>query len=197
MKNMSYGYIYKTTSLLDSRIYIGQKRGKFTSKYIGSGKHLELAVKKYGEHNFICELIQTAENQHELDSLEKFYIAEARKILTVDELFNIADGGLNGINGSLIKRKSISRFGHTNFNWRGGVCQSKGKCCDCGKEIYRHSRRCKSCVGKLRIKNFSDMAKKRVSSWNKGIRLNDAHRAKLSIAQTARQEKLRALKQPA
>lgn len=194
-----FGYVYKTTSLLDNRIYIGQKRGKFTSKYLGSGKHLELAVKKYGEHNFICELIHTSDNQQELDSLEKFYISEARKILTVDELFNIADGGLNGINGSLIKRRGLSRPMSLNPNWRGGV--STPKCCDCGKNISYDCKRCKSCTGKLRNKDFSAMAKKRGAPWNKGLtkatNSQVAHMASTKVGKPAWNKGIKAFKQPA
>lgn len=35
-----YGYIYKTTNLINQKYYIGQKKGLFDPNYFGSGKVL-------------------------------------------------------------------------------------------------------------------------------------------------------------
>lgn len=42
------GYIYKTTNLINGKIYIGQKRSKkfLKERYLGSGKILKKAIKK-------------------------------------------------------------------------------------------------------------------------------------------------------
>ncbi len=90
---MKYGYIYKTKNKLDNRIYIGQKKGMFKPNYFGSGKHLKLAIAKYGEPRFKIELIAYAKTQKQLDKLEQKYIASYRKILGIDNLYNISDGG--------------------------------------------------------------------------------------------------------
>jgi hypothetical protein len=34
---MDYGYIYKTTNLLNNRIYIGKHKGEYNPNYFGSG----------------------------------------------------------------------------------------------------------------------------------------------------------------
>lgn len=62
-----YGYIYKTTNLVNNKIYIGQKHSdKFLgNRYLGSGKRLREAVDKYGKECFTVELLE------EVDSLEK------------------------------------------------------------------------------------------------------------------------------
>jgi hypothetical protein len=49
---MSYGYIYKTTNLINGKIYIGQHKGCLSSHYIGSGKLIRWAINKYGKRNF-------------------------------------------------------------------------------------------------------------------------------------------------
>lgn len=167
-----YGYIYQTKCALDGRIYIGQKRGQFKPSYRGSGKHLKLAIKKYGKEEFNVTILESAFNQTHLDELEKKYIAMARDIMPPEAIFNISEGGLKGI---ILKGKNSPHygrrvFGSKNPNWRGGVCKLKIICCDCQKEIWRGSLRCKSCVGKLRDKNkFVEMSSKRTSPWNKGL----------------------------
>lgn len=66
--------IYKTTNLINNKIYIGQHNGT-KSSYVGSGKILKYAINKYGRENFIKEIIiEGIFTQLELDSLERYYI---------------------------------------------------------------------------------------------------------------------------
>ena len=89
-----YGYIYKTTNLVNGKIYVGQhKATKFQKrKYLGSGLRIKEAIKKYGRSNFICELLDTAETFEELNQKEIFWIS---KLNAVDETigYNLAPGG--------------------------------------------------------------------------------------------------------
>lgn len=73
---MDYGYIYKTTNLINGKIYIGQhKATKFNDRYLGSGKRLKEAIIKYGKNNFeVLILDESAKNEEELNKLEIFYI---------------------------------------------------------------------------------------------------------------------------
>lgn len=88
-----YGYIYKTTNLINNKIYIGQhKSSKFNPKYLGSGKHLRNAVLKYGRENFRCELLESADTSAEMNKLEVYYI----ELLNARDLsvgYNIHIGG--------------------------------------------------------------------------------------------------------
>lgn len=71
-----YGYIYKTTNLINGLIYIGQhKATKFEpTKYIGSGRHLKAAIKEFGKENFICEFLDAAETLEELNDKEDYWV---------------------------------------------------------------------------------------------------------------------------
>ena len=90
---MSYGYIYRTTNLLENKVYIGRRYGNFISKYFGSGIYLRRAIQKYGKENFKVELIAYAKSKKELNDLEIFYIAENRKLLGRENMYNISTGG--------------------------------------------------------------------------------------------------------
>ena len=47
---MIYGYVYKTTNLINGRVYIGQhKYNGWDKSYIGSGKIFEVALKNTEE----------------------------------------------------------------------------------------------------------------------------------------------------
>ena len=89
-------YIYKTTNLINGKTYIGQHKfdlGKNDS-YIGSGKLLWKAIKKYGKENFKKEILEVALSKFEVNILEKYYIAKERAIGKAE--YNLADGGLGG-----------------------------------------------------------------------------------------------------
>lgn len=75
----SYGFIYKTTNLINNKIYIGQrKRSKSVyedSIYLGSGNILTLAVKKYGRHNFKREILEETYSLQDANEKEIKWIA--------------------------------------------------------------------------------------------------------------------------
>ena len=51
-------YIYKTTNLSNGKQYIGSHDGDPFDSYIGSGKLIIKAIKKYGRGNFIREILE-------------------------------------------------------------------------------------------------------------------------------------------
>lgn len=69
-----FGYIYKTTNLVNGKQYIGKhKATKFEpDKYIGSGTLLLRAIKKYGKHNFSCELLECCDTLEQLNDRERY-----------------------------------------------------------------------------------------------------------------------------
>lgn len=70
-----YGYIYKTTNLINGKIYVGQKKSTiFLQDYKGSGKKLRLALQKYSIDNFIVELLEVCNSIDELNQQEAFWI---------------------------------------------------------------------------------------------------------------------------
>jgi group I intron endonuclease len=91
-----YGYVYKTTNLVNNKFYIGQHVGSFNSTYYGSGTLLSRALKKYGKKNFTVELICPVSSKKELDEAEIYFIAKYKK---AHQLYNITAGGQSGFPG--------------------------------------------------------------------------------------------------
>jgi group I intron endonuclease len=88
-----YGYIYKTTNLINGKTYIGQKKSsKFEKSYYGSGLLISRAVEKYGIENFKIEILCWALSKEHLDELEILLIESN----SVNENYNIAKGGDGG-----------------------------------------------------------------------------------------------------
>ncbi len=86
-----YGYIYKTTNLINGKIYIGQhKHLGWDNNYYGSGKALQCAIKKYGRKSFKCELIESCETKSQLNEREIDWIAYYQELY---KCYNITGGG--------------------------------------------------------------------------------------------------------
>lgn len=86
--------IYKTTNLINGKIYVGQDT-KNNVNYLGSGKLLKYALKKYGKDNFIKEILEYCKNIDELNEREKYWITELNSI-NKEIGYNISFGGQSG-----------------------------------------------------------------------------------------------------
>lgn len=65
--------IYKTTNLIDGKIYVGRCIHNQTD-YLGSGKRIVEAIEKYGRENFSRQTIDVANDFIELCLKEAFWI---------------------------------------------------------------------------------------------------------------------------
>ena len=83
--------VYKTTNIINDKIYVGQD-SKNNPNYLGSGKIMKRAIKKYGKDNFTKEILEICKTKKELDKLEKFWIHELNSTNNVIG-YNITDGG--------------------------------------------------------------------------------------------------------
>jgi len=88
--------IYKTTNLINNRIYIGKDKYN-NPKYLGSGKLLKQAIKKYGKENFKKEILDYCSDEEHLNEREKFWIAHLNCQIS-DQYYNIGEGGEGGDN---------------------------------------------------------------------------------------------------
>lgn len=91
-----YGYVYLTENLLTGMCYIGKRaKPKQQISYLGSGTHLNLAIKKYGKDNFVCQPIQWCETKEELCDAERYWISKCNA-MDSETFYNIAPGGEGG-----------------------------------------------------------------------------------------------------
>lgn len=77
-----YGVIYKITNKVNGKVYIGQTKNGFKSRYGGNlykntkNIYLKRSIEKYGIDNFeICEIIDVAFSREELNLKESMWIA--------------------------------------------------------------------------------------------------------------------------
>ncbi len=124
--------IYKTTNLINNKIYIGQHiTNNLDDGYLGSGKNLHKAIKKYGKENFKKEILHIFDNFDDMDSKEIELVTE--EFVKRSDTYNQIIGGqfFSNINLISVKDKngntcSMSKFDNRYINgeW---VHHSKGK----------------------------------------------------------------------
>ena len=173
-----YGYIYKTTNLVNGKIYIGQhKSDSFDAGYYGSGKYLCRALNKYGKENFSIEVLEWCKSKE---------IADEREIYNIQKLnsrnhnvgYNIAYGGEGGDLVTCLPEEEHKRFSDrmSELN-RQGIIGNKGKHLSEShrKKIGDGNR------GKIHSdewkKKHNDAIRGRVP-WNKGLTSDDPRVAK-------------------
>lgn len=171
-----YGYIYKTTNILNNKIYIGKRKGKFNKNYLGSGKYLLNAVNKYGKSNFKVEVIEWCKDLDDQNQKEIYWISKYRNLDT--PMYNISNGGdggniyeyLSDEQAKHVKRK-ISEYNKL------GICGNKGKhlSSEHRRKISESNR-----GKKLTIEQIQHLREvhKGQKAWNKGLTKDDPRVAK-------------------
>ncbi len=81
------GQIYCITNLVNGKKYIGQNKTS-NPKYLGSGKLIKQAVKKYGQYNFIKSILWEGPNEY-INDMEEYWI-EYFSATTNNTFYNIA-----------------------------------------------------------------------------------------------------------
>jgi group I intron endonuclease len=89
-------YIYKTTNLINGKIYIGKSElSIFRKNYLGSGIILKRAIKKYSKKCFKKTILFKCSNKKELCEKEIYYIALYNS-RDHNIGYNISEGGDGG-----------------------------------------------------------------------------------------------------
>lgn len=165
-----FGYIYKTTNLINQKTYIGKKKGSFDKNYFGSGIILKQAIEKYGAENFSVELVC------ECNSLDDLNNSEITMIEEFKPSYNIAKGGDGGdtlyYHNATIKNQIVEKRANTLKNtyntmdiekrksWSKSISEAKkGK--SNGREGYKHKS---ESIEKIKKSN-KEAAKKRNTEW--------------------------------
>ena len=203
-----FGYIYKTTNIINGKIYIGMHKANFfDTKYMGSGIFIKQAFKKYGKNNFVCELIDIAENIQELKEKEIYYI-NLFNSRNLEIGYNIHRGGYGGsdkgrkpetiakMSASLKGRKSWNEGKHLSKETKEKIAKSrlgkKGISGTKGKKMSVESK-LKMYIDQKGIKHTEEY-KKMMSKKMKGRVFTKEHCENISKAKKGKQSKLKGRK---
>jgi len=88
--------VYETINKINGKRYIGKDKHN-DLKYLGSGKLLQKAIKKYGKENFVKTILEYCSSEAELAEKERHWI-QITNAQTSKLYYNIGEGGVGGDN---------------------------------------------------------------------------------------------------
>jgi hypothetical protein len=89
-----YYIIYQTTNLINEKFYVGiHKTDDLKDEYLGSGKLIVQAIKKYGKENFKKEILWLCDNYQELKDFEKEIVNSNFLKQNGNKCYNLLVGG--------------------------------------------------------------------------------------------------------
>ncbi len=162
--------VYQTTNLINGKIYIGQD-SKGRKGYLGAGKYLLYAIKKYGKENFKKETLERCLTKEELSEREIYWIKKLSS--KVPNGYNIADGGggILGFRFSKKQKEKLSRIARNNKKMMEHIASLgrawKGKKLTPAQCQIRSEANKNKIVSKASREKMSE-AKKGIIPWNKG-----------------------------
>jgi hypothetical protein len=91
-----YHLVYLTTNLINNKIYVGvHSTYNLSDGYLGSGKTLRKAIKKYGKTNFVSTILHVCLTEDESLDWERFIVDST--FITSNNTYNIKLGGGNKV----------------------------------------------------------------------------------------------------
>ena len=104
ISNKAYHYFYKITNRINGMFYYGiHSTNDLNDDYMGSGKRIRAAIKKYGVENFTKEIIKFFPTLKELSDYEQQIIDES--LLNDPKCYNLVKGGYFLDGDAILKRK--------------------------------------------------------------------------------------------
>lgn len=183
-------YVYEITNNINGKKYIGKRSCDCPieeDNYMGSGKLLNKAKKKYGITNFSKKVLKICNSEEEAYENELLEIAKVEAD-TNPMYYNISFGGKGGIKGinvskETIEKRRIANSGKNHFRYGKELTnEHKLKISKAHKGMKHTKETCIKMSTSRKGRIISEETKKKISDTEKGKEVSQETREKLSKA---------------
>lgn len=163
-----YNYVYIIRNKINYKFYIGKhSTNDLDDEYMGSGRLINHAIKKYGRENFSKQILCFCDTVEDALKVEEFLVTEY--LVSRDDCYNLNTGGIGGsIKGRKYSEDARQKMAEKMRKYATG----------------RHFSMSDETKEKIRISNVgqkrSDITKSKISAankgkipWNKGLHKNE------------------------
>jgi group I intron endonuclease len=163
--------VYLTINLINNKKYVGSHcTDNLNDNYLGSGKILHIAIRKYGKKNFKKQILKECESAEESRNLEEFYINQYNTL--TPNGYNISITGGSGISGKSWGNHTEKTKKHLSESLSGEKNGFYGK---------KHTEETKKKIGdKNRNKKHSPETIEKMKLAHRGQKLTEEHKRKIS-----------------
>ena len=183
-----FHYVYEITNNINGKKYIGKRSCKCPiekDRYMGSGKILNEAKKKYGIENFSKKIIKICDNEGDA------YRNETKEISKVNAdtnpmYYNIAFGGKGGVKGINVsdetkEKRRIANSGKNHFRYGKNLTDKhKSKLSEAHKGMKHTKETCIKMSNSRKGRIVTEETRKKISESEKGKEISLDTRKKIS-----------------
>lgn len=148
-------YLYEIKNLVNSKIYIGVHQSSFLNdNYMGSGKVIKLAIKKYGKEKFKKTVLCFFETREEMFEVEKLIIDE--KFISRLDTYNVkigGEGGFDYINKNSLGLRTGAVWTDKSRKIMSDIKRGKSTITENGRKLLSKNNGMKSEEAKTKIRN--------------------------------------------
>lgn len=187
--------VYKILNLLNNYEYVGVHRtNKIDDSYMGSGKRIIRAIKKYGKENFTKEILYCYDNDIEGKGEKEAFKREG-EIVTIEytlreNTYNMSVGGhinpvMCGENNPWYGKKIPEHVIEERQKSRGTYVvseETKRKNSEALKEKWKDEEYREKVLSHLNERTHSEETKEKISKAHKGRKHSEEHNKNLSIS---------------
>jgi hypothetical protein len=177
-------YVYETCNLITNCKYIGycSKNPNNSKSYLGSGKVLNSAIKKYGKENFQKTILKEFETENEARLYEEYLIDKYDAVNSLN-YYNLTKGGFGGWSvQSRINQKSLATRKKISESQKGKIISAATR--------EKLSKKLKGTKPWNTGISRPDETKKKLSKALLGRKITQEHKDNISKAQKGREYKI-------
>lgn len=169
--------VYKTTNIINQKIYIGVHEQENDDDYLGSGLHLKRAVRKYGKENFKRETLYEFSSREDAFEMETYLVNKC--FVERGDTYNMKIGGKGAPSGEdhHMYGKTHTEEARLKISKVMSVNHPRGML---GKEHTEDTKLKISGANKGKV--LSESTKEKIKISNTGKKVSEESKQKMSLA---------------